>query len=207
MSLDYVSNQEIIQAARRNLPQDVWDYLTGGAESETTMRRNRLGFDCLGFAAAGAGGCFQGRYVDDIPGAEAAYPSDDGAHRFAANDYARGRRRGGESGRRVRHHEFRQLRDSAEVWKTSRPAPTIRKFFSCIFAADWIGARRSSGGSRKPATSRYVLRWTRRTIAGASGHCSTAGSRRAEELRPAVFIRRCSHGKWRRRSRKSPACR
>jgi glycolate oxidase len=47
MSLDYVSNQEIIQAARRNLPQDVWDYLTGGAESETTMRRNRLGFDTL----------------------------------------------------------------------------------------------------------------------------------------------------------------
>jgi len=48
MSLDYVSNQEIIQAARRNLSQDVWDYLTGGAESETTMRRNRLGFDSLG---------------------------------------------------------------------------------------------------------------------------------------------------------------
>jgi glycolate oxidase len=47
MSLDYVSNQEIIQAARRNLPQDVWDYLTGGAESETTMRRNRWGFDSL----------------------------------------------------------------------------------------------------------------------------------------------------------------
>ena len=46
--MDYVSNQEIIQAARRNLPQDVWDYLTGGAESETTMRRNRLGFDSLG---------------------------------------------------------------------------------------------------------------------------------------------------------------
>lgn len=48
MSLEYVSNQEIIQAARRNLPQDVWDYLTGGAESETTMRRNRLGFDSIG---------------------------------------------------------------------------------------------------------------------------------------------------------------
>jgi len=47
MSLEYVSNQEIIQAARRNLPQDVWDYLTGGAESETTMRRNRMGFDTL----------------------------------------------------------------------------------------------------------------------------------------------------------------
>src|SRR5581483_5396697 len=47
MNLEYVSNQEIIQAARRNLPQAVWDYLTGGAATETTMRRNRLGFDCL----------------------------------------------------------------------------------------------------------------------------------------------------------------
>jgi isopentenyl diphosphate isomerase/L-lactate dehydrogenase-like FMN-dependent dehydrogenase len=47
MTLDYVSNQEIIQAAHRNLPQDVWDYLSGGAESETTMRRNRLGFDSI----------------------------------------------------------------------------------------------------------------------------------------------------------------
>lgn len=34
-------------AARRNLSQDVWDYLSGGSESETTMRRNRLGFDRL----------------------------------------------------------------------------------------------------------------------------------------------------------------
>ena len=47
MGLDYVTNQEIIQAARRNLTQDIWDYLTGGAESETTLRRNRLGFDTL----------------------------------------------------------------------------------------------------------------------------------------------------------------
>jgi isopentenyl diphosphate isomerase/L-lactate dehydrogenase-like FMN-dependent dehydrogenase len=47
MSLDFVTNQEIIMAARRNLTQDIWDYLSGGAESETTMRRNRLGFDSL----------------------------------------------------------------------------------------------------------------------------------------------------------------
>ena len=47
MSLDFVTNQEIIMTARRNLTQDVWDYLSGGAESETTMRRNRLGFDSL----------------------------------------------------------------------------------------------------------------------------------------------------------------
>jgi len=47
MGLDFVTNQEIIQAARKNLTQDIWDYLSGGAESETTMRRNRLGFDYL----------------------------------------------------------------------------------------------------------------------------------------------------------------
>ena len=49
MAIDFVSNQEIITAARRNLGQNVWDYLTGGSESETTMRRNRLGLDSLAF--------------------------------------------------------------------------------------------------------------------------------------------------------------
>src|SRR5947207_1272154 len=48
-TVDFVSNQEIILAARDNLDQDVWDYLVGGSESETTMRRNRLAFDCLAF--------------------------------------------------------------------------------------------------------------------------------------------------------------
>jgi isopentenyl diphosphate isomerase/L-lactate dehydrogenase-like FMN-dependent dehydrogenase len=49
MPVDFVSNQEIVLAARRNLTQNVWDYLTGGAESETTMRRNRYGLDSLAF--------------------------------------------------------------------------------------------------------------------------------------------------------------
>ena len=47
--MDFVSNQEIIMAARRNLSDNVWHYLTGGAESETTMRRNRFGLDSLAF--------------------------------------------------------------------------------------------------------------------------------------------------------------
>lgn len=49
MPLDFVTNQEIIMAARRNLTQNVWHYLTGGAESETTVRRNRYGLDGLAF--------------------------------------------------------------------------------------------------------------------------------------------------------------
>jgi isopentenyl diphosphate isomerase/L-lactate dehydrogenase-like FMN-dependent dehydrogenase len=49
MALDFVSNEEIVLAARRALPQGPWDYLVGASESETTMRRNRLGFDRLAF--------------------------------------------------------------------------------------------------------------------------------------------------------------
>ncbi len=49
MTLDFITNQEVIMAARRNLPDNVWHYLTGGAESETTMRRNRHGLDCIAF--------------------------------------------------------------------------------------------------------------------------------------------------------------
>ena len=47
--MDYVSNEELIREARRRLNQGAWDYLVGGSESETTMRRNRLAFDRLGF--------------------------------------------------------------------------------------------------------------------------------------------------------------
>ena len=46
---DFVSNEELIQEARRRLDQGAWDYLVGGSESETTLRRNRLAFDTVAF--------------------------------------------------------------------------------------------------------------------------------------------------------------
>lgn len=49
MSGNFVSNEEIIQEARRRLDQGAWDYLVGGSESETTLRRNRLAFDRIAF--------------------------------------------------------------------------------------------------------------------------------------------------------------
>ncbi|GIW08743.1 MAG: alpha-hydroxy-acid oxidizing enzyme [Dehalococcoidia bacterium] len=39
----------LIAAARARLPSVLWDYATGGAESETTLRRNRAAFDRLAF--------------------------------------------------------------------------------------------------------------------------------------------------------------
>jgi len=49
LALDFVSNEELIREARRRLPQGAWDYLVGGSESETTLRRNRHAFDKVAF--------------------------------------------------------------------------------------------------------------------------------------------------------------
>jgi glycolate oxidase len=46
---DFVTNEEIIQEARRRCAQGAWDYLVGGSESETTLRRNRQAFDKIAF--------------------------------------------------------------------------------------------------------------------------------------------------------------
>jgi len=40
---------EIVAAARAKLDRNVWDYLIGGAETETSVRRNRLAIDQLAF--------------------------------------------------------------------------------------------------------------------------------------------------------------
>ena len=40
---------EFVKVARQNLDRNNWDYLIGGSESETTLARNRLALDSLGF--------------------------------------------------------------------------------------------------------------------------------------------------------------
>ncbi|MBI1847217.1 MAG: alpha-hydroxy-acid oxidizing protein [Candidatus Rokubacteria bacterium] len=40
---------EIVKAARLNLAAGPWDYMVGGAESETTLRRNRQALDAIAF--------------------------------------------------------------------------------------------------------------------------------------------------------------
>lgn len=49
MSVDLQSSfltlHEFIKAAKMRLKPDIWDYLTGGTETETTLRRNRMALD------------------------------------------------------------------------------------------------------------------------------------------------------------------
>jgi len=45
----FLTLQEIVKAARARLSRDHWDYLIGGAETETSLKRNRMGLDSLAF--------------------------------------------------------------------------------------------------------------------------------------------------------------
>src|SRR5260370_30412204 len=40
---------EFVKVARQNLARNNWDYLIGGSETETTLARNRLALDAIGF--------------------------------------------------------------------------------------------------------------------------------------------------------------
>src|SRR5262252_8488047 len=46
---EFLTLQEIVAAARRNLAPGPWSYLVGGAETETTVRRNRQALDSIAF--------------------------------------------------------------------------------------------------------------------------------------------------------------
>jgi glycolate oxidase len=46
---EFETLHEIVKKARQNLGQNDWDYIVGGSESETTLRRNRLALDSIAF--------------------------------------------------------------------------------------------------------------------------------------------------------------
>jgi isopentenyl diphosphate isomerase/L-lactate dehydrogenase-like FMN-dependent dehydrogenase len=46
---DFLNLHEIVAKARQNLNQNDWDYIVGGVESETTLRRNRMALDTIAF--------------------------------------------------------------------------------------------------------------------------------------------------------------
>ncbi len=46
---EFLTLHEIVKKARQKLNHDNWDYIIGGAETETTLRRNRRALDCIAF--------------------------------------------------------------------------------------------------------------------------------------------------------------
>jgi isopentenyl diphosphate isomerase/L-lactate dehydrogenase-like FMN-dependent dehydrogenase len=49
LAADFMTLHEIVAKARQNLGQNEWDYIVGGTESETTLRRNRMALDKIAF--------------------------------------------------------------------------------------------------------------------------------------------------------------
>jgi isopentenyl diphosphate isomerase/L-lactate dehydrogenase-like FMN-dependent dehydrogenase len=48
-SSEFESLHEIVRKAHQILPKEKWDSLVGGAETETTLKRNRLAIDSIAF--------------------------------------------------------------------------------------------------------------------------------------------------------------
>lgn len=46
---EFLNLHEIVAKARANLNQNEWDYIVGGVETETTLRRNRMALDSMAF--------------------------------------------------------------------------------------------------------------------------------------------------------------
>src|SRR5690349_17551367 len=46
---EFVTLHEIVKAAKAKLTANIWDYLVGGTETETTLRRNRMALDSIAF--------------------------------------------------------------------------------------------------------------------------------------------------------------
>ncbi len=46
---EFQNLHELVRKARANLNQNAWDYIVGAAETETTMRRNRMALDEIAF--------------------------------------------------------------------------------------------------------------------------------------------------------------
>src|ERR1700731_2481532 len=46
---EFENLHELVAKARANLNQNAWDYIVGGTETETTLRRNRMALDEIAF--------------------------------------------------------------------------------------------------------------------------------------------------------------
>ena len=46
---EFLNLHEVVAKARQNLDQNAWDYIVGGVETETTLRRNRMALDTIAF--------------------------------------------------------------------------------------------------------------------------------------------------------------
>ena len=82
-SVEFETLHEIVQRAKLNLSRHLWDYLVGGTETETTLRRNRHALDAWGLRPRVLNECLAGRLLGRILGPKAPFADHFGADRLA----------------------------------------------------------------------------------------------------------------------------
>ena len=102
---DFLNLHEIVAKARQNLNQNDWDYIVGGAESETTLRRNRMALETARVPAAHPARRQQRRRFG-----HAVRPQDAAAADLRAGRLARKLPCGGRGVRRARRRAVRRRR-------------------------------------------------------------------------------------------------
>ena len=152
--MDFVSNEEIVMAAHKNLEQGAWDYLVGGSESETTLRRNRLAYDKLGFRPRVLRDVSKIDTSTEFLGQKLRMPvmlAPIGSLQAFTPD---GRRCGGAGRGRVRRHARRQHRDAADAGGDCRGFRRGRRSSSSTCAATTSGSWTSWAAPPSPVTWR-----------------------------------------------------
>ncbi len=80
---EFATLHEIVKAAKIRLNPNIWDYLVGATETETTMRRNRMALDSIAFRPRVLRNVSKIDPVVGAAGQEAAHPAPAGAGRLA----------------------------------------------------------------------------------------------------------------------------
>jgi glycolate oxidase len=184
---EFLTLQEIVAAAQRNIPPGPWAYLIGGTETETTVKRNRHALDSIAFrprvlrdvSRVDASGKFFGRktrlpvMLAPIGGLEAIV---DGGAATAA--------------RAAAEFNVPQMLSSVcqpGLEQTAAAAPTIRSFQLYVrgddaWVDDWVRRAKDNGfGSfcltvdvaaysrrERDLLGRYVKPWRAKAIEGAA---------------------------------------
>ena len=107
---EFQNLHEFVRKARANLNQNAWDYIVGAAETETTMRRNRMALDEIAFRPRVLRNVAKVDASVELFGRKIAPAGVDGAGRRARNFRSRGLRRERHPRRRpVRRRPYAEL--------------------------------------------------------------------------------------------------
>ena len=195
-SMDHVREQVSEPArvrrgrARANLDRNIWDYLIGGAETETTLRRNRLALDSLAFRPRVLRDVSTIDTSGDFLGRKLAHPGDAGADRLASSASTPG---GGatvaEAAARFGVLHMLELGLQARPRGDRRGAPTASRSSSSTCAATTPGSTTIVDRAVDSGYDAFCLTVDTRSLQPARArHRQALPSRLARARRPAATI-------------------